>query len=385
MNPNPIVPFVDLTFQNASVREEVFRHLSLVVDSSDFVLGSAVKGFEESFAQYCGTRHAVGVGSGTEALTLALKAIGIQPNDEIIAPTNTFVATIEAIVHAGAKPILADVDPLTYNLNPTELEQLITPHTRAIIPVHIYGQSADMRSIIAIARRNKLAVIEDAAQSHGALYENSRVGSLGDIACFSFYPAKNLGAWGDGGAVLTNDLGIASRLRELRDHGSPQKYEHTQVGYTSRLDSVQASVLSVKLKHLDEWNHLRQVIAERYNTLLGNLPEIICPTTTQEIGSHVYHLYVIRIIKHNRDKLRHYLNEQGIQTGIHYPIPIHRTPAFAYLGYGQQAFPVAEQYANEILSLPIYPGLQLSNVDYVAEKITDFLRINTNNLESVAK
>lgn len=365
------VPFVDLKEQYSAIRDELEQALQDVFRNTAFILGKHVAHFEEEFAAYCGVRHAIGVNSGTDAITLTLKALGLGPGDEVITAANTFVATVEAIVHAGCKPVLVDVLPDTYNMNPHKLEEKITPRTRAIIPVHLYGQPADLEAIMQIARRYNLFVIEDAAQAHGAQYQGRRVGSIGDAACFSFYPSKNLGAYGDAGAVVTNDEALALKIRQLRDHGSVRKYHHEVVGYNSRLDALQAVVLSVKLKHLDTWNAMRQRNAHLYGELLSKIPDVVAPHTLQD-AQHVYHLYVIRLERGDRNRLQEYLKTHGIETGIHYPHPVHLTPAFAYLGYKEGDFPVAERCARNILSLPMYPELRPEQVEYVVNKIRSF-------------
>jgi dTDP-4-amino-4,6-dideoxygalactose transaminase len=367
------VPFVDLRVQNETIKQELLDRFSGIIERSAFTLGDEVVEFEENFARFCNVRCGVGVGSGTDALVLALRALDVGPGDEVITVVNTFVATAEAIAHVGAKPVLVDIDLSSYNIDVTQIESQITERTRAIIPVHLYGQSASMDSIIALAQRYGLRVIEDAAQAQGAKYQGQPVGSLGDVGCFSFYPAKNLGAYGDAGAVITNRDDVALRVRELRDHGGSRKYEHRVVGYTSRLDALQAAVLNTKMAYLNQWNEMRQEIAHLYNELLSDESRVILPTS-EEQSTHVFHLYVIRIESADRDALSSYLASKGIATGIHYPIPVHLTQAFQYLGYKEGTFPVAEQGASQILSLPIYPGLELRHVEYVAHEIKAFLR-----------
>lgn len=366
------VPFVDLKEQYNAIRDELEPALHEVFRDTAFILGKYVARFEQEFAAYCGVRHAIGVNSGTDAITLTLKALGLGPGDEVITAANTFVATVEAIVHAGCKPVLVDVLPDTYNMDPIKLEEKITSKTKAIIPVHLYGQPADLEAIMAIARRYNLFVIEDAAQAHGARYKGRPVGSLGDAACFSFYPSKNLGAYGDGGAVVTNDEALALKIRQLRDHGSIRKYQHELVGYNSRLDALQAVVLSIKLKHLDQWNAMRQRNAHLYRELLLKFPGVVAPKARQDV-QHVYHLYVIRVERGDRDRLQEHLKAHGIETGIHYPQPVHLTQAFAYLGYKEGDFPVAEQCARSILSLPMYPELRAEQIDHVVSEIRNYL------------
>jgi dTDP-4-amino-4,6-dideoxygalactose transaminase len=367
------VPFVDLRPQNEVLKQEVFDRFSRVIERSAFTLGDEVLNFEEQFALFCRVQHAVGVASGTDALVLALRAIGIGPGDEVITAVNTFVATVEAIVHTGATPVLVDIDSTTYGIDIPQVERIITSKTKAIIPVHLYGYPADMDPILDLAKRHHLFVVEDAAQAHGAEYWGRRVGSLGDVACFSFYPSKNLGAFGDAGAVVTNREDVASSVRALRDHGSIQRYEHRLVGYTSRLHTLQAAVLGVKLPYLDQWNIMRQSNAQLYNELLSDLPGVVLPVV-EEGRTHVFHLFVIRLESADRDALGDYLVNRGISTGIHYPSPVHMTGAFQYLGYRPGDFPVAELCSQQILSLPMYPELEPEKIAYVAGELTTFLR-----------
>ncbi len=354
------IPLVDLRAQYASIQAEVDAALRRVLETTAFINGPDVRAFEDEFAAFCGARYAVGVASGTVALQLALQACGVGRGDEVITVAHTFCATAEAILHAGATPVFVDIDPRTYNLDPARLAGAITARTRAILPVHLYGQPADLDAIRAIARRHGLAVIEDAAQAHGARYKERPVGPLGDAACFSFYPGKNLGAYGDAGAVTTDDPAIAERVRELRDHGrrvgpdgQRAKYEHAVVGYGERLDTLQAAVLRAKLPHLAEWNAARQAIAARYDRWLAGTP-VAAPFTAPGCEP-VYHLYVVRVS--DRAAARQRLAADGIESGIHYPIPLHRQPAFAFLNVPAGALPETERAAAEILSLPIYPEL----------------------------
>lgn len=367
------VPFVDLKEQYSAIRHQLEPALQDVFRDTAFILGKYVARFEQEFAAFCGVRHAIGVNSGTDAITLTLKAMNLGPGDEIITAANTFIATAEAIVHAGCKPIFVDISQDTYNLNPHELEEKITPKTKAIIPVHLYGQPADLEAIMQVARRHNLLVIEDAAQAHGAQYHGRRVGSIGDAACFSFYPSKNLGAYGDGGAIVTNDDSLALKIRHLRDHGSVQKYQHEMVGYNSRLDALQAVVLSVKLKYLDQWNAMRARNAHLYNELLSEIPGVVTPQVLPDV-QHVYHLYVIRLTRGDRNRLQAHLKAHGIETGIHYPQPVHLTKAFAHLGYREGDFPIAERCARAILSLPMYPELRAEQIEHVAQEIQSFLK-----------
>lgn len=366
------VSFVDLRVQHVALQRDLESKMLEVIDHTSFILGNAVKEFEQDFSRYNRVKHTIGVANGTDALLLALKALGVGPGDEVITAANTFIATAEAIVHAGAKPVLVDCDPRTYTLDVRKIEAEITPRTKAVIPVHLYGQPADMDSILEIAKRYKLYVVEDAAQAHGAEYKGRKAGSMGCAACFSFYPAKNLGAYGDAGAVVTSDDQIALTVRKLRDHGGVEKYQHELVGYNSRLDTLQAAVLLVKLKYLDEWNRVRRQNAQLYDELLSGIPGIVTPCVL-EGASHVYHLYVIRVEQGSRDELQRHLRERGIQTGIHYPRPVHLTKAFEYLGYREGDFPVAEDCARKILSLPMYPELTREQIAYVAQEIERFM------------
>lgn len=365
------VPFVDLKVQYEAIREELEAEFQKVFEKTAFIMGPTLAEFEEAFARYCGVHHAVGVANGTDALTLTLKALGISPGDEVITTVYTFIATAEAIVHTGARPVFVDIDR-TYNMDVKQLETAITPRTKAIIPVHLYGQPADMDPILEIAQKHGLYVLEDAAQAHGAEYKGRKAGSMGHVACFSFYPSKNLGAYGDAGAIVTNDNQIALTVRKLRDHGGIEKYQHDLVGYNSRLDALQAAVLLVKLQHLNRWNQMRRRNAQLYNELLSQIPGIITPFVLEGV-KHVYHVYVIRVEHSSRDELQRYLQERGVQTGIHYPKPIHLTKAFEYLGYRKGDFPVAEDYANKILSLPMYPELTREQIEYVVEQIKSFM------------
>jgi dTDP-4-amino-4,6-dideoxygalactose transaminase len=362
------VPFMDLKLQYQALASEIDEAIASVIDSSAFILGSEVSRFEEAFAAYCETDYAIGVDSGTSALELALRAFGIGPGDEVITAANTFIATALAISFTGATPVLVDVDPQTYNMDPDELPEAITSNTKAIIPVHLYGQPADMDPIMAIARQHGLIVIEDACQAHGATYHGERVGSLGDAAAFSFYPAKNLGAFGDAGIVVTNDDKVAETIRMLRNVGQKRKYHHEVKGFNHRLDSLQAAVLRVKLAYLDEWNAARRQHAEQYTQLFAG-SQVVAPYTA-DYAEHVFHLYVVRV--EDRDGLRKYLADMQIFTGIHYPIPIHLQPAYEELGYELGDFPVTEKYAGQILSLPMFPEMMAAQVQVVADAMNKY-------------
>jgi dTDP-4-amino-4,6-dideoxygalactose transaminase len=358
------VPFVDLQVQYRTLAGELDAAVRGVCERADFVLGEEVRQFESEFAAYVGVPHAVGVGSGLDALALALRAYGIGPGDEVITTANTFIATVLAILAVGARPVLVDVDPVTYNMSPAALLAAITSRTRAVMPVHLYGQPADMDPILAAARRHNLVVIEDAAQAHGAIYRGRPAGSFGHAAAFSFYPGKNLGAYGDGGMVVTPDPGVAEKVRYLRNYGQRVKYHHVVVGTNSRLDTVQAAILRVKLRYLDRWNAARRAHAAAYDAGLASLP-VVRPRVADGV-EHVFHLYVIQV--DDRDRVQAALAEKGISTGIHYPIPVHLQQAVAELGYREGQFPVTEAAAKRILSLPMYPELlpdQIQHVTYV--------------------
>jgi len=362
------IPFVDLRAQYRQIQNEVDPAVLAVMQRGDFILGGAVVEFERAFAAYCGVAHCVGVDSGYSALELIVRAYDIGPGDEVITAANTFIATTLAISNAGATPVLVDCDPETYNIDATKIEAAITPRTKAIMPVHLYGQTADMDAIMAIARKHDLYVFEDAAQASGARYKGRRAGSLGHAAGFSFYPGKNLGAYGDGGAVTTNDPEIAEKIRLLRNIGQKVKYFHEVKGFNNRLDTMQAAVLGVKLPHLDGWNASRRRAAATYAELLDGLP-IITPTTA-DYAEHIFHLYVVRVSE--REALMEYLKKMGVATGLHYPIPIHLQPAYAELGYRQGDFPITEAYAETIVSLPIFPELDDEKVAYVVEGIREY-------------
>ncbi|MCX7013922.1 MAG: DegT/DnrJ/EryC1/StrS family aminotransferase [Candidatus Sumerlaeota bacterium] len=360
------VPFLDLKAQYETIRDEIAEALNAVLESGAFAGGPFVEKFEREFASFCECEHAVGVNSGTTALWLALQGLGVGPGDEVITVPNTFIATAEAISLTGARPVFVDVDEGAYTMDPAFLEGAITPATRAIIPVHLYGQPADMDPILAIARRHGLLVIEDACQAHGARYKGKSVGSLGDAGCFSFYPGKNLGAYGEGGAVVTKHRSLADTVRMLRDHGQSQKYYHSLIGINARMDGIQGAVLSVKLKHLPAWNAARRWNADLYNRLLADCP-VITPPYEPDYAEHVYHLYVVRTP--NRDALMAALKDQGVHCGIHYPLPIHRQKAYESLDLPLGQYPVAEASAAEVLSLPMYAELTQEQINLVVHKM----------------
>jgi dTDP-4-amino-4,6-dideoxygalactose transaminase len=370
MHTQPLqVPFVDLASQYRSIAAEIDEAVSRVIRETDFILGREVALFEEEFASFCQAKWAVGVDSGTSALELALRAYEIGPGDEVITAANSFIASALAISHAGATPVLVDVDADTHTIDVAAIEKAITLRTKAIIPVHLYGHPADMDAIMNLAERRGLIVIEDACQAHGARYKGKTAGSLGHAAAFSFYPGKNLGAYGDGGAVVTNDEAIAKSLRMLRNYGQREKYQHMFRGYNRRLDTLQAAVLRIKLKHLEEWNDARRQHAKNYGRLLGQTG-IGVPRAAAHYES-VWHLYVIQTDQ--RDALKEYLATRGIGVGIHYPVPIHLQPAYRDLGYRQGDFPVTERCACRILSLPMYAELTPEIVNRVAETASEFV------------
>ncbi len=347
------IPFLDLKHQYAAIREEIHEAIQGVFDKCLFASGSAVAAFENKFAQYCGVRHCIAVNSGTSALHLALIVCGVGPGDEVITVPLTFVATAWAISYVGARPVFVDIEPDTYTMDVRKIKSAITSRTRAILAVHLYGQMASTHELVEICQEYGLAFVEDAAQAHGALNRDHRAGGAGNVGCFSFYPSKNLGAYGEGGAVTTNDDSIAARLRALRDHAQRVSYRHEELGFNYRMDEIQAAVLGVKLRHLDSWNAARRQVATRYEEILADT-RLTLPREAEN-RYHVWHLYVIRHLE--RDSLRQALVEAGIGTGLHYPVPVHLQPAFAYLNHAVGDFPVAEQLARECLSLPIYPEL----------------------------
>lgn len=351
---NILVPFLDLKAQYRQTKPEIDAAVVRAIHSANFVLGPEVEAFEERFAAYCQTRHCAAVNSGTSALHLALLAAGIGPDDEVITVSMTFVATTAAILYAGAKPVFVDVDPVTWTMDPRLVEAAITPRTKAIMPVHLHGLIADMDPIIEIARRHRLFVIEDAAQAHGAEYKGRRAGSLGDIGCFSFYPGKNLGAYGEGGAVVTNDAEMARRICLLRNWGQESKYSHVLKGYNYRMDAIQGAVLNVKMNHIEAWTEARQAVAAAYDRLLHNYPcQLPAPPPHCR---HVYHVYGIALA--GRNDVQRALTAAGVNTGIHYPVPVHRQKAYADLHSGADDLPATDSLAGRFLSLPIYPELQ---------------------------
>jgi dTDP-4-amino-4,6-dideoxygalactose transaminase len=356
-----MIPFVDLKAQYLSIKEEIDAAVLGVLDSTQFVLGKEVAAFEELFAAYTRTNHVMGVNTGTSALHLALLAAGVGPGDEVITTPFTFIATVSAIDYTGATPVFVDIDPVSYMIDTTGIEAAITPRTKAILPVHLYGQPADMDPIMAIAKRHGLAVIEDAAQAHGAEYKGRRVGSIGDLGCFSFYPGKNLGAYGEGGAVTTNNPELARRVRMLRDWGAERRYHHDIKGFNYRLEGMQGAVLRVKMQYIEEWTEARRAHATHYDELLSKAG-FAAPVALPE-RRHVYHIYPI--CHPERDSIQAFLNDRGVSTGVHYPIPVHLQQAFAELGHKEGDFPHAEAVAREELSLPMFPELRPEQQDQV--------------------
>jgi dTDP-4-amino-4,6-dideoxygalactose transaminase len=360
------VPFLDLKSQYLSIKNEIHEALDGVLEKTAFAGGPFVAQFEKEFAAFCGTGQAVGVGNGTDALWMALLALGVGPGDEVITVPDTFIATAEAISYCGATPVFVDVDEKSYNMDPNLLEAAITPKTKAVIPVHLFGQMSDMDPIMEIARKHNLFVLEDASQAHGARYKGKPAGSIGDAGCFSFYPGKNLGAYGEAGAVVTNDTALADRMRMYRDHGSPKKYYHKVLGWNARMDGFQGAVLSVKLKYLPQWNESRRKNAAIYNQLFAGFGSVVTPIE-MDYGKHVYHVYALRV--KNRDGLISALAEKGIGTNIHYPVPVHLQDAYSFLGLKKGSFPVAERCASEFVSLPMFAELTGEQIQYVADAV----------------
>jgi dTDP-4-amino-4,6-dideoxygalactose transaminase len=365
------IPFLDLQTVHRELKAEVLAALGDSLDAGMFVGGPQVEGFEAEFAGYVGTRYAVGMGSGTDALRLAYLAVGVRPGDEVITVPNTFIATTEALTQAGAVLRFVDVEERTSNIAVEQIDAAIGPRTVGIVPVHLYGQPVDLDQVLAIARRHGLWVIEDAAQAQGSRYRGRRVGGQGIVGAFSFYPGKNLGACGEAGAVTTNDEGLARRIRVLREHGQAQKYYHDSEGYNARLDAWQAAVLRIKLRHLDRWNGQRRQAAQWYREALADIAEVTLPYEP-EWAEGIYHVFVVHVPQRNR--LREFLSAAGIGTGLHYPLPLHLQRAYQHLGISKASFPVTERLAERLLSLPMFPGLSRDDVDYVAEQIRRFYR-----------
>ncbi|HAF10990.1 MAG TPA: erythromycin biosynthesis sensory transduction protein eryC1 [Chloroflexi bacterium] len=367
------IPLVDLKAQYRTIRDEVRVAIDEVLEGMQLTIGPNVTAFDQEFAAFCGAKHAIGVGSGTDALQLAIRALGISSGDEVITVSHTFFATVEAILYSGARPILVDVDEKTFNMDLVAAAQAITPRTKAIMPVHLYGRTVDMKPLLALAKEKGLQIIEDACQAHGAVLDTGTLaGASGRVSAFSFYCSKNLGAYGEAGSITTNDDALATELRSLREHGQSTRYYHPVIGYNARLDEIQAAILRIKLRKLPEWNARRLAIARHYNDRLKN-SGVIAPEIP-EGGRHVFHCYVIRVPDGRRDALRQYLSERGIGTGVHYPVPIHLQEASAFLGYRLGDFPVTELLASEVVSLPMYAELTDVQVDAVAAAVAEFMR-----------
>ena len=366
------VPFLDLQAQNRSIWSELQAALEPVMAESQFILGPAVERFESHFASYIGVRHCVGLNNGTSALHMALLACGVGPGDEVITTPATWISTAWAISYVGAKPVFVDIDPITYNLDPDQVEQALTPRTRALLPVHLYGQSADLGRLSALADAHGLALIEDAAQAHGARFGGRRVGSVGRAGCFSFYPGKNLGAFGEGGCVVTNDDGVAAHIRRLRDHAQQGRHHHVEIGYNTRMEGIQGAVLDAKLPHLDKWNAARARHARRYGKRLAGVPGLTLPACPHPEG-HAWHLFVVLVHGLDREELRLALADRGVMAGVHYPTPVPYQPAYAHLDYHPGDFPVSEELMSKCLSLPLYPEMTEAQVDYVADTLAELL------------
>lgn len=363
------IPLVDLSIQYQTIKSEIDEAISRVLKTSRFILGDEVSAFEQEFAKYCKVKYCAALDNGTSALELGMRALNIGTGDEVITPVNSFIASSSAISTIGAMPVWVDCDTKTYNMSPLGIVKKITKKTKAIMPVHLYGQPADMQKIIAIAKKYKLKIIEDACQAHGALFNGKHSGSLGTFAAFSFYPGKNLGAFGDAGALITNDKAVYETVKKMRNYGQSKKYHHAFIAWNRRLDSLQAAILRVKLRHLDKWNQQRIKNAQIYNKQLKDVA--IATPYHDPITTHVYHLYVIR--SNSRNKLQEYLEHHGISTGIHYPIPLHLQKAYRFIGRKKGEFPISEKYSQEILSLPMHPELTEEKINYIVRAIKRFL------------
>lgn len=364
------VPFLNLKAQHDPIRAEVMAAIDRVIEQSAFAGGPFVSDFEKDFAAFCGAKHALGVGNGTDALWFALLALGVGPGDEVITSPATFMATAEAITYCGAKPVFVDIDEETYTLDPSLLEAAITPRTKAVMPVHLFGQNADMDPILRIAGKHGIPVVEDACQAHGAEYRGRKAGTLGAVGCFSFYPGKNLGAFGEGGGIVTQDDTLRHKMATLRDHGQAKKYYHSMVGWNGRMDGIQGAVLQIKLRGLAKGNAARQAHAASYRRILENVEEVVLPKIAT-YGTHVFHIYAVRVAE--RDRVMASMAERGVSCGIHYPIPVHLQEAYALLGHREGSFPVAERCAKEFLSLPMFPELTQDQVEYSATQLRECL------------
>lgn len=367
------IPLVDLKAQYATIKSELDTAIHHILDNTAFIMGKPVSDFEANFATYTQAKHAIGVSSGTDALVIAMQAMGLETGDEVITPAHTFIATVEPMMQLGLKPVFVDIDPETFNIDVNKIEAAITEKTKAIVPVHLYGQAANMTAIAEIAKKHNLLILEDAAQAHGSSWNNQPVGTHGIATAFSFYPGKNLGAAGDAGGIITNDDSIAETARLLLNHGSETKYRHVKIGYTSRLDALQAAVLNVKLNHIEQWTEQRRTNAAYYDDLMAEIPGVVAPKTDDQ-ARHVYHLYVVRV-PNDRDATLQHLHDKGIGAGIHYPIPLHLQPALAELGYKEGDFPHAEEAANQIISLPMYPELTKEQMEQVAQTLREAIRV----------
>lgn len=374
------VPFLNLRAQHDPLRGELLEAFEQVLNESAFAGGPFVSKFEAEFAPFCDAKYCIGVGNGTDALWLALLALGVGPGDEVITVSATFIATAEAISYCGARPVFVDIDDATYTMNPAAIERAITPRTKAIIPVHLYGQMADMDPIMEIAGRHGLFVVEDACQAHGAEYKGRKAGSIGVAGCFSFYPGKNLGALGEAGAIVTSDAALAEAMRVLRDHGQKTKYYHSRIGWNARMDGIQAAALRVKLPRLAKGNARRRVHAKLYTHLLSGFPGIITPCVA-DYGQPVFHLYAIRV--HERDRVASAMNARGISCGIHYPVPVHLQEAYAGLAYARGSLPVTEQWASEVLSLPMFPELAPEQISFVVEELKSAVQQRSHTVASL--
>jgi len=365
------VPFIDLNAQYAALKPSIDGAINSVIARHDFVLGREVARLEDEFAKYCGSRYCIGVNSGTDGLFLSLKALGIGPGDEVIVPAFTFIATAFVVSCAGARPVFVDIDPLTYNIDVSKIEAVLTPRTKAVIPVHLFGQCADMKPLLKLARKRRLAIIEDACQAHGAMYQGRKAGSMGTTGVFSFYPTKNMSGWGDAGAIVTDNKRINEKLRRMRDCGRKSKYEHVILGYNSRLDTLQAAVLLLKLAHLDSWNNRRRACAQAYTKMFSHHRGVITPVERRG-NRHVYHIYAIQLDR--RDAAVDYLKRHGIGCMVNYPIPLHLQPVYKGLGYRRGAFPVSEEVSKRIISLPMHPFLGNEHISYVVKTISLFMK-----------
>jgi dTDP-4-amino-4,6-dideoxygalactose transaminase len=368
--PGMHVPFLDLKAQNRRIWPELADALDRVISEAQFVLGPAVERFEEAFSAYLGRRRCVGLNNGTSALRMALEACGVAPGDEVITTPHTWFSTSSAISHLGARPVYVDIDPETFNINPSLIERAITPRTKAILPVHLYGRACDMDALCGIAREHRLFLIEDAAQAHGARYRERRVGSFGRVSCFSFYPSKNLGAFGEGGAIATDDEALADRIRRSRDHAQDSRHHHVELGHNARMEGIQGAVLAVKLRYLDEWNAARARHARRYRECLADVTGIQLPTEPPP-GAHVWHLFVVLVRGRDRPVVQRELAERGVETGVHYPVPVSLQPAYAHLGHKPGDFPVAEDVMRHCLSLPMFAELTDEQIEHTARAVRE--------------